>query len=154
MEKERDTAGVIAFPPLIYGIPLATSVLADFLISKKRLSPTSQLLSIGFFAAAASLLVPSFAEFKKAGTAVDPFETTTALVETGPFARTRNPIYAGVTLAYIGIALAALTGLPLAVLPAVIWVMNVGVIEREERYLAEKFGNAYHKYMHRAPRWL
>lgn len=153
MEKDRDHAGVIAFPPLLFGIPLAAGLVADFLISKKRLPPAAQFLSIGFFAAAASLVAQAFSEFKKAGTPVDPFEASTALVDTGVFEHVRNPIYLGVTLAYVGVALAARSRLPLAILPGVLWVINAGVIDREERYLEDKFGKAYHKYMHRAPRW-
>lgn len=154
MAKERDVAGVIAFPPFIYGIPLAASLVADRVLSGKRLPPVSRALSIGFFIAAVSLVAPAFAEFKKAGTAVDPFEETTKLVDGGPFARTRNPLYLGLTLGYVGIALAARARFPLAVLPGVLWIMNVGVIEREERYLERKFGTAYRKYMQRVPRWI
>jgi protein-S-isoprenylcysteine O-methyltransferase Ste14 len=110
-------------------------------------------LSAGFFAAAAAIVVPSVAEFKKAGTEIDPFEASTALVESGPFAYTRNPMYLGLTLTYVGIALASRATYPFAVLPAVIWFMNAGVIEREERYLERKFGKAYRRYMARVPRW-
>lgn len=152
--EKPDTAGVVAFPPLIYGIPLAASLAADRIVSKRRLPRESKLLSLGFFATAVALVAPAVSEFKKAGTAVDPFEETTALVESGPFAHTRNPLYLGLTLTYAGIALAARATLPLAVLPAVLWVMNAGVIEREERYLERKFGKAYRQYMRRVPRWL
>lgn len=153
MAKAPDTAGVIAFPPLIYGLPLAASLLADRLITKKRLPSASRFLSSGFFISAASLAVAGFAEFNKAGTPVDPFEETSALVESGPFAQTRNPLYLGLTLMYVGVALAARAALPLAVLPAVLWLMNAGVIEREERYLERKFGKTYVDYMDRVPRW-
>lgn len=154
MGKERDIAGVIAFPPLIFAVPLAASLAADFILAKKRLPAASRVLSLGFLAAAASLVVPAVGEFKKAGTAVDPFEETTAFVESGPFAHTRNPLYLGLTLTYTGIALAARATLPLAALPGILWVMNTGVIEREERYLERKFGKPYRKYMERVPRWL
>lgn len=154
MAKVPDTAGVIALPPLVYGLPLAASLLADRLISKKRLPSASRFLSGGFFISAASLALAGFAEFKKAGTPVDPFEETSALVESGPFSQTRNPLYLGLTLAYVGVALAARASLPLAVLPAVLWLIDTGVIEREERYLERKFGKAYVDYRNRVPRWL
>jgi protein-S-isoprenylcysteine O-methyltransferase Ste14 len=153
MAKEPDTAGVIAFPPLIYGITLASSIMADRLLRARRLPPLFARLSIPFFGAAAFLIVASFGQFKRAGTAVDPFEETTALVQHGPFQYTRNPIYLGLTAAYIGSALAARSTLPFALLPAVLWLMNAGVIEREERYLERKFGEAYANYKKRVPRW-
>lgn len=154
MADKPDTAGVIAFPPLIYGVPLAAALLADRLFLKRPLPPVFRTLSSGFFAAAVSLVAPGIVEFRKADTAIDPFEETTALIETGPFAFTRNPLYLALTFAYMGVAFAARSALPLGVLPAVLQVMSVGVIEREERYLQRKFGEGYRKYMDRVPRWL
>jgi len=153
MKNDGETAGVIAFPPLIYGIPLALSLAADHFISKRRLPPSSRVLAAGFFAAAASIVIPSVREFRKAGTAVDPFEETTALIEGGPFAYTRNPLYCALTLVYCGAALATRRTFPLALLPAVLWTMNTGVIDREERYLERKFGDTYRAYVRRVPRW-
>ncbi|MFN2450198.1 MAG: isoprenylcysteine carboxylmethyltransferase family protein [Candidatus Baltobacteraceae bacterium] len=154
MSKGPNTAGVVAFPPLIYGIPLLTTLIVDRVTSKKRLPAPLRLLSIGFFAAAASVMAPSFREFGKAQTPVDPFEETTALVQSGPYAYTRNPIYVGLTLAYAGVAFAAGSGLSLAALPVIVRFMNAGVIEREERYLEQKFGEQYRRYKAKAPRWL
>lgn len=151
---QRDTAGVIAFPPLIYGIPLIAGLLADRLLLKRPLPPVSRTISIGFFVGAASLVISGITEFKKAGTAIDPYEETTALIESGPFAHTRNPLYLALTFAYAGIALAARSALPITLLPAVLRVMSVGVIEREERYLERKFGETYRRYMDTVPRWL
>lgn len=153
MKKDAEAAGVIAFPPLIYGIPLALSLCADYFITKRRLPPSSRVLAAGVFAAAASIVIPAVREFKKAGTAIDPFEETTALIESGPFAYSRNPLYSALTLAYCGAAFAARRTLPLALLPAVLWIMNTGVIDREERYLERKFGEPYRGYMRRVPRW-
>ena len=153
MKHKGETAGVIAFPPLLFGVPLVLSLCADSFISKRRLPPASRLLSVGFFAAAAVIVIPAVREFRKAGTAVDPYEETTALIETGPFAYSRNPLYSALTLVYCGAALAARRTLPLALLPAVVWIVNAGVIEREERYLERKFGEPYRQYVRRVPRW-
>jgi protein-S-isoprenylcysteine O-methyltransferase Ste14 len=154
MADKPDTAGVIAFPPLIYAMPLIATLVADRLVLKRRLPPVCMAVSTGFFIGAIALIVRSVAEFKKAGTAIDPFEETTALVDTGPFAHTRNPLYLALTFTYAGIALAARSALPLAFLPVVLRVMSVGVIEREERYLQRKFGERYRDYRDRVPRWL
>jgi protein-S-isoprenylcysteine O-methyltransferase Ste14 len=154
MAKHGETAGVVAFPPFIFGVPLAAAILADRLLSTRRLPKASRLVSLGFFAAAASIAGPAVAEFKRVDTAIDPFEETTALLESGPFAYSRNPLYTALTLTYCGVALAARRTLPFAVLPAVLWIMNVGVIEREERYLERKFGDTYREYVRRVPRWL
>ncbi len=154
MAKDKDVAGIIAFPPLIYGAPLLAGLVVDRLISAKRLPRPLQPLSVGFLAAAASLLVPAVREFRKAQTAVDPFEETTALIQSGPFEYTRNPLYLALTLLYVGIALGSRARFPLRLLPAILWIVNTGVIEREERYLERKFGDAYKAYRDRVPRWL
>ena len=151
---KAETAGVLAPPPLIYAVPLVASIAAEKLLNGKQLPRPFQLLSIGCFASAVSLVATGFMAFKKAGTPVDPFEETTALVEGGPYEHTRNPLYLGLTLTYVGVALAARRRAPLAVLPAILWIMNNGVIAREERYLEQKFGKPYRKYMERVPRWL
>lgn len=153
MKSER-TAGVIAFPPLIYAVPLIGGIVADRLLSNKPLPPASRFLSVGCFLAAGSLVAPAFGAFEKAGTPVDVHEESTALVESGPYQFTRNPIYLGLTLLYAGVALATRRAAPLALLPAVLWTMHHGVILREERYLERKFGTAYRDYAQRVPRWL
>ena len=73
---------------------------------------------------------------------------------TGIYARTRNPIYVGDAVIYLGIAVATGSWLALLVLPALIAVMNRFVIAREERYLTERFGTAYTAYAARVRRWL
>ena len=147
-------AGVIAFPPLLYGLPLAATIATNYFVTPRRLPKALRFASMGFFIAAASLVAPAFIEMRKAGTSVDVAEETTAVVESGPFEFTRNPIYLGLTLTYIGVSLAARASFPLAALPLVLWMMNTGVIEREEHYLERKFGKAYRRYKNRVPRWL
>jgi protein-S-isoprenylcysteine O-methyltransferase Ste14 len=154
MEEERDTAGVIAFPPLIFGAALLAGVILDRLLLKQPLPAPARSLSAGFFNAAGSLGARSVREFRSAGTPVDPYEETTALIESGPFAHTRNPLYLALTLAYTGVALATRSALPLTLLPAVLRVVTVGVIAREERYMERKFGDRYREYTKRVPRWL
>ena len=39
-------------------------------------------------------------------------------------------------------------------LPVLVVVLNKGVIEREEAYLARRFGDAYRQYCAHVPRWL
>lgn len=83
-----------------------------------------------------------------------PGQPTTALVTTGPFRVSRNPLYVGFAALHLGAALAlhspwALVALPVAVL-AVLW----GAILPEEAYLARKFGAAYAEYCGKVRRWL
>lgn len=90
----------------------------------------------------------------RARTTVLPHRTTTALVTSGPFRFTRNPIYLALGAVLAGVAL-AMNSLALLVMIAP-WaaVMRYGVIAREERYLEGKFGEDYRAYCRRVRRWL
>ena len=78
----------------------------------------------------------------------------TALVASGPFRVTRNPLYLALTLVYVGAALIVDRVWPLALLPVVIGVLQWAVIRREEAHLSGRFGDAYAAYRRRVPRWL
>ena len=106
-------------------------------------------VAIGFLLAALSVR-----RFQLAGTSVVPGEPSTALVVNGPYAFTRNPIYVGFALAYLGLAI-MLTSLWVLLLSIpLLVILQRGVVEREEAYLDRQFGEAYRKYKARVPRWL
>jgi protein-S-isoprenylcysteine O-methyltransferase Ste14 len=92
--------------------------------------------------------------FKRAGTPVIPFEPSTALVTTGVYRYTRNPMYLGLTMVLIGSAL--LFGSVGALLPIPVFVLIVRqrFILGEERFLEEIFGAEYLAYRERVRRWL
>ncbi len=100
------------------------------------------------------LAVLSVRGFHLAGTSVVPGEPSTALVVTGPYALTRNPIYIGFVVAYFGLAIVLTSAWMLLLLIPVLVILQRGVVEREEAYLEGKFGEAYRKYQARVPRWL
>jgi hypothetical protein len=68
---------------------------------------------------------------------------TTALVVDGIYGRTRNPLYLGLTLVYLGFGVAAGSRWAIGLVVPLLWVINVGVVKREERYLERKFGDGY-----------
>jgi protein-S-isoprenylcysteine O-methyltransferase Ste14 len=89
----------------------------------------------------------------RAQTSVDPYKATTAIVTDGLFRFSRNPIYVSDTLLYVGLSLALNAWWALALTPALIWIMRVGVIAREEEYLERKFGDEYLRYKRQVRRW-
>ena len=92
--------------------------------------------------------------FVAAGTNIPPNLPTTALVVDGIYGRTRNPLYLGSTLVYLGLSVAAGSLWAIVLVVPLLWVMNVGVITREERYLERKFGDAYRAYKAQVRRWV
>jgi protein-S-isoprenylcysteine O-methyltransferase Ste14 len=96
----------------------------------------------------------SVTALSRAHTTVIPWEQVSAMVTTGPFRLSRNPIYLADAIAYLGATLIIHSWWPLVALPGVLLMMRHEVIDREERYLAERFGDAYRDYQRRVRRWL
>ncbi len=115
--------------------------------------PTRPLGAIVLLAALAVLLT-AMAQFLLARTQLLPTsETNNALVTSGVFALTRNPMYLALSIVHIG--LAALLDAPIALfaLLAILPVMHWGVVLREEAYLEAKFGDDYRRYMQATRRY-
>jgi len=79
---------------------------------------------------------------------------TTTIVESGPYRFTRNPIYLGMFLGLIGLAIAFDNLWLLVMLVPFVLVIRYGVVGREEAYLDRKFGDIYRGYRSRVRRWL
>jgi protein-S-isoprenylcysteine O-methyltransferase Ste14 len=153
----RDHPGVIAPPPLIY---------LGFLLAGWGLGRLAGLPSIGGDAVArmvvAGLLIGfglalelwAIGAFRRRRTAVQPWKPSTALVAEGPYRFSRNPIYLGFAVTYLGLALALGSWLALVMLVPCLLVVDRGVIAREERYLSAKFGASYDTYRGRVRRWI
>ena len=92
--------------------------------------------------------------FRRARTAIIPNRPATMLVLGGPYRFTRNPMYLGFVLFYIGATLFLNSVWPLLLLPLLLAVLYTTVIRREENYLAAAFGPAYEAYRTRVRRWL
>ena len=100
------------------------------------------------------MIVMGARRFQAAGTNVPPNLPTTALVVDGIYRRTRNPLYLGATLVYLGLGVGAGSLWAIGLVVPLLWVINTGVIAREERYLERKFGEAYRAYKARVRRWV
>jgi len=97
---------------------------------------------------------PAMGRFRRAGTELPPFRPTSAIVTGGPYRYTRNPMYIGMTVLYVGLALGFDLVWALILLPAILIVIRFYVVAREERYLEGKFGDEYLAYKRRVRRWV
>lgn len=148
------TAGVIAPPPVLYAVPLAAGLLLQHwyplrIFSDGRSTLLGIVLVLGGVVGA-----PAMTAFRRANTSPKPWVPSTALVTTGPYRFTRNPMYLGFTLIYLGVAVWSNALWPLLFLPFVLVAMHYGVILREEAYMASTFGADYEAYRERVRRWL
>jgi protein-S-isoprenylcysteine O-methyltransferase Ste14 len=155
MNEQQDTAGVLMPPPALFAGAFAVGLALDQALPL-RLSPRRASGMLGAALTLAGVALGGWAALtmRRRGTSVNPLKPSTAFVATGPFRRTRNPIYVGMTVAYAGAALASNRPASLLVLPAALWLLSQGVIDREERYLEHRFGAEYDEYCRHVPRWL
>jgi protein-S-isoprenylcysteine O-methyltransferase Ste14 len=156
MDVDADSAKVTFPPPFIYLGMLLLGLALD------RFLPWSiHLTAIGRYGGGGLLILASLAyllaasgRFRRAGTDVKPWKTTSAIVAEGVYARTRNPMYLGMALFYTGFGLLSSSLGIILLLPVVLVIIQTQVIAREERYLESKFGEEYRSYKMRVRRWL
>ena len=141
-------------PPFVYLGALIVGGLLQAALPLPFL-PAALALPVGLplVVAAVALFVSSVARFRAAGTPVPGHQPTTAIVATGPYRFSRNPIYLAFSLLQLGIAAWANSAWLLATLVVAVALMHV-VIRREEAYLERKFGAQYLEYKASVRRWL
>lgn len=156
MQVSDDSAKVGFPPPLIYLGMLLLGLTLDRLLPwimaverTARLAGAVILITTG-----AALLLAASDLFRRRGTEVRPWLPTAVLVDAGPYAFTRNPMYLGMALIYLGLAFAfASIGMIILFVP-LIAIIQSQVIAREERYLTGRFGEPYSAYRARVRRWI
>jgi protein-S-isoprenylcysteine O-methyltransferase Ste14 len=105
-------------------------------------------------AAGIGLNVWSSRLFERHGTTIKTAATSTTLVVDGPFRYSRNPMYLGMVLLLMGLALVLGSLTPWFVLPVFIALIQYEFILMEERKMAGEFGAQYAEYRRRVRRWL
>jgi len=142
-------------PPLVYFAAIVIGLSLEF-VWPSGLMPRGFAMpfGMGLVVIAVLLFVYSVARFRAAGTPVPGNRPTTAIVRTGPYRFSRNPIYVAFSLLLMGVAIWADSLWLIAALIAAIALMTTVVIPREERYLERKFGTEYMAYKSSVRRWL
>ncbi|MGD8571486.1 MAG: isoprenylcysteine carboxylmethyltransferase family protein [Gammaproteobacteria bacterium] len=92
--------------------------------------------------------------FKLCNTTVKPFQESTVLITTGVFGVTRHPMYLGMILILLGVAILTGSLTPFFVVPVFAIIMEKIFVNIEERMLAEKFGETWLEYKSKVRRWI
>lgn len=100
------------------------------------------------------MLLLTARRFHKTGTTIKPFETSTHLLTTGLYRISRNPIYLGMVVALIGVAMSLGSVTPPLLIPVFALFIQWRFIRAEEAGLDETFGDAYREYRERVRRWI
>jgi protein-S-isoprenylcysteine O-methyltransferase Ste14 len=148
-------AQTIPPPPLIFVLFFLLGFALERLLSLPILSGDLNLipalwLSLGGLV----LFLTAVHALRKAGTSPSPYKAPEALVTTGPYMRSRNPIYLAFACLYLGFAFWLNSLWPLALFPGLIFAMNRVVIAREESRLEALFVEAYLSYKSRTRKWV
>lgn len=92
--------------------------------------------------------------FDKAGTPVPPNQPATAIVKTGPYKYSRNPMYLSFMIGYVGLSFLADAPVMTLLGLSLFFILDRKVIVPEEEYLAAKFGDEYTAYAAQVRRWV
>ena len=115
-----------------------------------------QLEIIGFvlFGAGAVSAIWCQVIFRRARTTTVPGQLSSRLIANGPYQVSRNPMYVGLIIAYLGEAAILNQIWPVLFLVATVLYLNTIVIPVEESRLRQTFGDEYLQYCARVRRWI
>ena len=155
MTTRSDSPGVWFPPPLLYLLSVVAGVLLDrrwpLPIATGTLTMIAgALLIVGGIA----LSIVSIDRFRRSATSIVPIRPAGALVLSGPYHYTRNPMYVGLALVTIAAGLFRGTWWPIVLLVPTLAIVQQFIILPEERYLRRRFGAEYEAYARRVRRWL
>jgi protein-S-isoprenylcysteine O-methyltransferase Ste14 len=156
MSVTADTARVIVRPPLAWALAVIAGFALNWLMPLPFLPAAVPAGWVGgaVFVVALALAVWAITTLARAGSNVPTNMPTTSIVDTGPYHFTRNPIYLGMMLGHVGLAIAFDSLWLLVTLVPFALIIRYGVVAREEAYLERKFGEVYRRYRARVRRWL
>ncbi|HEY6257032.1 MAG TPA: isoprenylcysteine carboxylmethyltransferase family protein [Xanthobacteraceae bacterium] len=151
-----DSSNAVVRPPIALVLAIFVSLGIDWLLPLRFVPANIPARLLGVFVFALGLALAGWAiiTFRAAGTHVETYKPTSTIVVNGPYRFTRNPIYTGMFVGLIGLAMAFNNLWMLAAVVPFYCVIRYGVIAREEAYLEGKFGDEYRAYKTRVRRWL
>ena len=149
-----DNPDVAVRPPYLFLGAIGLGAAIDYVWPLPMFPDILQLaVGLPLIGAGLAIMIAAMRRFRRAGTNVPTYLPTRALVKSGPYRYSRNPIYLALALIHVGIGFSADSVWVLAMLLPVLPVIRWGVVAREERYLADKFGDEYRQYKSAVPRW-
>ena len=156
MDAAADTSNAIVRPPLAWALAILAGLGLDWLYPLPFVPASIPNVWVGgaLFALGFALAVSAIVTIRRAGSRVETVKPTTTIVSNGPYRWSRNPIYLGMVLRQVGLAVGFDSLWHLVVLVPFFLVIRYGVVAREEAYLERKFGEEYLGYKARVRRWL
>lgn len=153
---EKDRPNAVHWPPLLYVLVLGAAWLLDRLVPLPPAigTPVSSLIGGPLLLLGVGIGASALVRFRIVGTTFDPTGSASALATGGIYQWTRNPMYLGALLAFVGLGLALhWSWLILLTMPLAGALQKLAILP-EEAYLERRFGADYLDYKARVRRWL
>ncbi len=145
----------IDVPPLwLIGFLVLAYALADFVPGLGFGGAWADFLGGVLIGGAVVLFALSIIEFRKHATTVLPHEIPSALIQSGIYKRSRNPIYLADVLLLAGLILRWDAVLALPLIPIFLWVLERRFVIPEEKQMRRQFRLQYASYCNKTRRWL
>jgi protein-S-isoprenylcysteine O-methyltransferase Ste14 len=158
MHQSRNRALELKLPPgiLFLFIALLMWLAGEFAPTFDFQVPFQLIIAWVFVLTGLAICAIAVAEFRRARTTVNPIKpgSSATLVTRGVYQRTRNPMYLGFLLVFVGVAIATGNLLAFLYLPLFVLYMNEFQIKPEERALGAKFGAEFERYKAAVRRWI
>ncbi len=157
MENKKDNPGVYIPPPLFYvAIFLAALFLQkEFPINTELFHRQSmRIVGIIFIVIGLFFLLSSFRQFFKSKNTLITIRPANSLQINGMYHITRNPMYLGLAIIYLGLTCLIGNWWNLILFPFLLLLVQQYIIKKEEKYLVRRFGNEYAEYKNKVRRWL
>lgn len=155
MKPKTEHAQIVVNPFLIYILMALCAIVLQRFVPLPFITQSNARI-LGAIVMIINLVIglPAVRDMLTAKTSLNPQRPTTALVLHGSYRISRNPMYFGLTLLYLGLAIFFQLAWGLVLLPVVVWLITIWVIVPEEKYLEQKFGAAYLNYKSTVRRWI
>jgi protein-S-isoprenylcysteine O-methyltransferase Ste14 len=154
-EGKSDAPNVKIIPPLVYFAGIIVGLFVSMWVPTKVVPNLAAWIIGGVFILCGAVLAGSaILRFKGVGTTVRPDRAASSLVIAGPYKTTRNPMYLGLALVYLGIAMADQSIWALILLPVILIIIQHWAIGPEEAFLERRFGTDYSSYKAKVRRWV
>lgn len=154
LKVDSDSAHVRFPPPLMLLSCLAVGGILHFFYPVPFVSENFQIFGYVLIVAGLGIILFSASQFKKHHTNIEPWKTTSNIITTGIYSKTRNPIYLSFLIIHLGVAIAANSFWILALILVLFFLLTKFVIRKEEKYLEEKFDREYLSYKQNTRRWI
>ena len=157
MENKKDHPGIYVPPPIVF---VLTFLAAVFIQKKAPINDSlfhqlpTKIVGAGFLVIALFFLLRSLRQFFLSKNTLVTIMPTNSLQTNGIYNITRNPMYIGLAILYLGISCLIGNWWNILLFPLLLLLIQEYMIKREEKYLERRFGQEYLDYKSKVRRWL